>query len=135
MEQATTAIIEQDIQLAYEGKISFPETVKNLLEVGVERYYTDLIAHQKTYYAQGGAVHFLRLPKSKMPQDAGPFSKEGIVAALRAIQRSEIDYPEFLRRIIRAGTVGYSAFLLGKQVHYFGAKGEIYIENFPTSKD
>ena len=33
-----------------EERVTFPEVVKALMEVGVERYHADLVAGRKTYY-------------------------------------------------------------------------------------
>jgi len=71
--------------------------------------------------------------KMHLPLDpvAEGFSKSGIVAAIRAAQRDEIRYPEFMRPASAAGVVGYWAFLTGKRVIYFGRKGEFHVEEFP----
>lgn len=123
-------IIESTVQGSFKGELSFPEVVKKLMDADIERYYTDLIAFQKIYYVADGSVHTLKLPYNNSPE-RGEFSEKDVIEAVRTIQRGEIDYPEFLGRIIKAGVVNYTAFLLGKQVHYVGARGEIYIEHFP----
>jgi uncharacterized protein YbcV (DUF1398 family) len=54
-----------------------------------------------------------------------------VVAAIRAAQRDEIRYPEFIKRSRAAGVVAYWAFLTGRQVCYFGRQGECHVEKFP----
>jgi uncharacterized protein YbcV (DUF1398 family) len=55
------------------------------------------------------------------------------VAAITAIQRRVIAYPEFLRLIMAAGTASYSVFLNGRKVIYFSRNGEFHVEPFPSS--
>jgi hypothetical protein len=38
-----------------------------------------------------------------------------------------------MQRAVRAGCVGYIAWLAGKQVAYFGRRGETHVERFPGS--
>jgi uncharacterized protein YbcV (DUF1398 family) len=65
---------------------------------------------------------------------AEEFTEAGVVDALRAIQRGEILYLEFVRRIMDAGCSGYFVLITGRQALYFGRKGEVYVEKFPTPK-
>lgn len=131
MRQETIDIIEHGIHATYEGKMGFPEWVQILINAGIERYYADLVAQQITYYATNGSIYTAKLPHPKASMSGITFSEKGVIDALRTVQRGEIIYPEFLNRAIKAGTVNYTIFLLGKQAHYIGSKGEIYIENFP----
>lgn len=40
-----------------QGKMTFPQVVKGLLEVGVESYLVDFAAKQKTHYLTDGTTH------------------------------------------------------------------------------
>ena len=131
MKQETIDIIERNMQASFSGEYTFPQIVKNLIEAGIERYYTDLIGLQNIYYTTDGSFYTSKLPYSQPPKRGEIFSEKDVIDAVRTIQRGEIIYPEFLNRVLKAGTVSYNAFLLGRQVHYVGAKGEIYIEPFP----
>jgi uncharacterized protein YbcV (DUF1398 family) len=53
------------------------------------------------------------------------------VAAIRASQRGESTYREFLRRISAAGVVYYTVHMQGRKAIYFGRHGDFYIEPFP----
>jgi uncharacterized protein YbcV (DUF1398 family) len=55
------------------------------------------------------------------------------VGAIRGIQAKQIDYKEFLRRIMASGTACYTVYLNGKKAIYFGRNGGLYIENFPQA--
>ena len=62
------------------------------------------------------------------------FSQSDLVAAIRGAQADTVRYPEFVKRSTAAGVIGYWAFLSGKQVAYFGRKGETHVEYFPGTK-
>jgi uncharacterized protein YbcV (DUF1398 family) len=61
------------------------------------------------------------------------FSETDLVSAIRASQRGEIIYPEFLRRACAAGVVNYTVHLHGRKAIYLSRLGDIYIEPFPNS--
>jgi uncharacterized protein YbcV (DUF1398 family) len=115
------------------GQLIFPEVVRRLLEVGVESYFCDAAAMQETFYLRDGQTHTAKmtLPHHAIAED---FSKSGIVAAVRGAQSDTIRYPEFMKQSAAAGVIAYWAFLTGRQVIYFGRKGEMHIEKFPDVK-
>jgi DNA-binding MarR family transcriptional regulator/uncharacterized protein YbcV (DUF1398 family) len=123
-------MIEQGIQENFKRNKPFPEWVATLKDAGIERYYADLVALQVTYYSTDHA-HTAKLPYLNPPTRGEIFSEDELVGAIRASQRGEILYPEFLNRAIKAGVVSYTVYLSGKQVQYMGEKGEIHIEHFP----
>lgn len=131
MDKKIIHILEQGIEENFSKGIPFPEYVKKMMDLDVERYCTDLIALQNTYYAADGSSYTAKLPLPHFPGKGDEFCQVDVVDALRTIQQGAITYPEFLNRIIKAGVVSYSVYILGKQVHYMGAKGEIHIEHFP----
>ncbi len=116
-----------------QGKMTFPQVVKGLLEVGVESYLVDFAAKQKTYYMADGTTH--RVP---MILEPGPvfaeFNGADLVAAIHGAQADRVRYPEFVQRSTAAGVAGYWAFLTGERVIYFGRKGEQHIEEFPKMR-
>jgi uncharacterized protein YbcV (DUF1398 family) len=124
-------MIGHSTQKSFTKDGSFLERVKTLIDAGIERYYTDLSGIQTIYYGIDGSIYTEKMPYPNPPLRGEKFSEKDVIEALRAIQRGEIIYPEFLNRIIKAGAVNYTVFILGDQVHYVGVKGEIYIEHFP----
>jgi uncharacterized protein YbcV (DUF1398 family) len=116
-----------------QGKMTFPQVVKGLLEVGVESYFVDFASKQKTHYLTDGTTYTVA-----MILDPGPIAAEfdgaGLVAAIRGAQADTVRYPEFVLRSTAAGVIGYWAFLTGKRVIYFGRKGEQHIEEFPKPR-
>lgn len=123
-------IIEKLAIATQQGRMTFPQVVQGLLEVGVESYLVDFAAKQKTHYLTDGTTHTV-----PMILDPGPIAAEfngaDLVAAIRGAQADTVRYPEFVKRSTAAGVIGYWAFLAGKRVIYFGRKGEQHIEEFP----
>ncbi len=116
-----------------QGKMTFPEVVKGLLEAGVESYLVDFATKQNTHYLTDGSTH--TVPMILNPDlIAADFDSAALVAAIRGAQADTVRYPEFVKRSTAAGVIGYWAFLTGKRVIYFGRKGEQHIEEFPKPK-
>ena len=126
-------VIHQLAVATQQGKMTFPQVVQGLLEIGVESYLVDFAAKQKTPYLADGTTHTVA-----MILDPGPIASEfdnaGLVSAIRGAQADTVRYPEFVNRSTAAGVIGYWAFLTGKRVIYFGRKGEQHIEEFPKPK-
>lgn len=129
-----TQVMHEVMTESQAGKLTFPEVVGRLSQVGVESYFADLAKSGETFYMLDGKTHVekITLPSSAI---ADEFSSSGIVAAIRAAQSDTIRYPEFLRRAPDAGVIGYWAFLAGKNVTYVGRKGELHIEHFPRPQE
>jgi uncharacterized protein YbcV (DUF1398 family) len=116
-----------------QGKMTFPQVVKGLLEAGVESYLVDFATKQKTHYLRDGTTHTVPMILEPGPI-AAEFDGTGLVAAIRGAQADTVRYPEFVKQSTAAGVIGYWAFLTGKRVIYFGRKGEQHIEEFPKPK-
>jgi uncharacterized protein YbcV (DUF1398 family) len=128
-----TEVIHNALAGSLAGTLTFPEVVQALLGVGVESYRADLVLREKTTYMPGGQTH--REPMDiPVTHPAAEFSTEGVVTAIRAIQAKQIQYREFLDRILAAGTTDYAVYLNGKRAIYFGRKGEFHVEEFPRAK-
>jgi uncharacterized protein YbcV (DUF1398 family) len=117
------------------GTVNFPTVVGRLIEVGSEGYRCDLYRREKTYYMPDGSSYIEQLHLDPREFNgahiARAFDEALIVAALRAVQAGEITYVEFLRRIMKAGCVGYQVCIAGKRALYFGRAGQVYVEKFP----
>lgn len=127
-------ILEDCDRLAFENKLNFPESVRRMAATGVERYRADLVRMEKIHYSADGISETIAMPLHGAPAIADKFDGNEVVTALRAIQRGEIDYPEFLRRIMQAGCTEYGIWINGRKAIYFGRLGDFYVENFPGSK-
>ncbi|MDO8287937.1 MAG: DUF1398 family protein [Parvibaculum sp.] len=115
-----------------EERLIFPDILKLLMSVGIERYRADLCRSEKAYYLPDG-VSCMTPCKPVAGQIAVEFSASGIEAAVRASQAGEIKYGEFCTRIAAAGCTDYIVTLVGRSAIYYGRKGEAHIELFPAA--
>ena len=111
----------------------FPVVAQKLASGGVASYNTDLITLRKTYYDAGIESIDEELPLTDPPTIAAQFDRDAVQGTVKAIQRKEIGYAEFLRRIMKAGCSGYQVFFNGRKAMYFGRDGEFYTEAFPPA--
>lgn len=126
-------IVEECTKASDDGRVSFGEVVLKLMEAGVERYHTDLIRAEKTYYMPDGESHFVAgAAIETIPATA--FSAASVEAAVRAIQGGQISYKEFCEHIAAAGCVGYFVSLAGRRAVYYGRTGDFYVEPFPAAQ-
>jgi uncharacterized protein YbcV (DUF1398 family) len=131
-EVASTAkqVIEECARASHAATITFAEAVVRLASVGVESYFADFRRGTTTYYLSTGASHavLLHTPEPAVPE---PFDAGAIVEAIRGSQRGEVKYPEFVRRAMASGCVGYFVWIKGRHVRYLGRRGEDHTEHFP----
>lgn len=127
-------VVEECSRRSAKETITFPEVVQKLSAIGVEFYYADLCQHLKTYYFPSGAAHSVRDQGLESHPIAADFSADQVGEAVKRIQRGEIQYREFLRLIMTAGTATYSVYITGKRAIYTGRKGDSYTEWFPGSR-
>jgi len=64
--------------------------------------------------------------------NAAAFDQPAVMAAIKAIQKGELGYAEFLRRIMASGCSHYEVFIAGRKAMYFGRDGAFYTEQFPA---
>jgi len=127
-----TTIIDECDEMSF-ADVPFPKTVGRLIEAGVRSYRADLIGCRKAYYDAGTGAYETPIPLEPAPIGSA-FEEATVVGALRAIQRGEIGYAEFLRRIMGGGCASYCVYLQGRKAVYFGRDGDFYVENFPAAK-
>jgi uncharacterized protein YbcV (DUF1398 family) len=112
----------------------FPVVVARLAGAGVTGYNADLIALRQTYYDAGGDSVDEPMPLTASPTIAPAFDRDAVASTVKAIQRKEIGYADFLRTIMRAGCASYRVYFGGRKAMYFGRDGEFYTEPFPAAK-
>jgi uncharacterized protein YbcV (DUF1398 family) len=125
------AVVEACTRGSDEERMSFPEVVAMLHEVGVERYHTDLVRSETTYYLPTGASIVVPA-KPLRERPAVRFSTADTEAAVRAIQAQQIGYNEFCERIAAAGCTFYVVSLVGRRVVYSGRTAESHVELMPA---
>jgi uncharacterized protein YbcV (DUF1398 family) len=107
MNEQHAAVIRECAALSHESKIAFPEVIRRLIEIGVERYHADYSRQEITFYMPDGES--LVVGSSHPPQETG--------AAFS----------------MAAGCVGYFVQITGRRAIYFGRDGESHIERFPAA--
>ena len=114
-------------------RVSFGAIVGRLMSAGVERYHADLVRSEKTYFLPTGESRVI--PNDDIERvPAAEFSAPTVEAAVKAIQKGEINYKTFCARVMDAGCVGYHVSLAGRRVIYYGRTGDSHIEYFPGAK-
>lgn len=130
MEKALESAIRETLNASNQGRIHFGQVVCNLVSAGVESYAVDYRAGRATYYMPSGETLTLELETPKIDV-ASEFSGPAIKAAILGAQRGEVMYPQFKQLSQVAGCVGYTVWLTGRHVTYYGRKGETHVEHFP----
>jgi len=125
-------VIAECVAASHTGTRSFADIVGALVARGVESYRVDYRQRSSTYFLPTGEWHqvVLVMPNVSIGE---AFDAEAITAAIRGSQRGQIKYPEFMERSMQAGCVGYVVWLAGRRVVYFGRRGEMHVELFPSS--
>lgn len=132
MEPSVQQVIEQCARDSHAGTVSFGVVVGRLIQAGVESYHADYRRRMTTYYLPSGEPHDVPLSAPELAIGQA-FDAPALQAAIRGAQRGEVMYPEFMRRSMAAGCVGYIVWIAGRHVAYFGRKGETHIEPFPAA--
>jgi len=122
--------IESTFAASAAGQLHFGEVVARLVAAGVESYAVDYRAGRSTCYLTDGQTLTLPLAVDEggIPED---FDAAAVLAAIRGAQRGEVMYPQFKQRTRAAGCVGYSVWISGRHVVYFGRNGDSHVERFP----
>ncbi len=110
----------------------FPYLAETLRRAGVTRNLWFLPACESLFLTEHGAVVMQGEPLVTGTVDVPPFDREALIAALRTDQAGKSTFPEFLAASWRAGVVRYDVDFAAREVGYFGANGEEYIESYPA---
>ncbi len=111
----------------------FPVVVQRLAAAGVRSYRADLLQLRNTYYDGAAQAVDEAMPLTDTPEIAAAFNADAVAATVKAIQRKEIGYAEFLRRIMENGCASYEVYFGGRKAVYVGRDGDVYIEPFPQA--
>src|SRR5262249_17864176 len=128
MNREKARIIQECAQGALSGKLTFPEIVGKLAEIGIERYHADYSRQEITYYFPDGDSLVVASPHLSHTT-AIEFSSISVEAAVRQSQRNQHTYVDFIRKTMAAGCVGYFVQITGRRVIYFGRNGEFHVEH------
>src|SRR5580693_5051870 len=99
------------------GTNAFPDVVRILTAEGVESYRADLVRLEETFYVPDGTTHVEKVdfPARGIGEH---FYADQVVSAIRASQAGKSKYPEFLNRVMDAGTTSYVVYLSGGKAIY-----------------
>jgi len=130
-----TATIAECMTLSF-ADTPFPQVVQKLVGAGVKSYTADLVKLRNTYYGADGEAFDEALPLKDGPAIAPAFDAVAVAASVKAIQRGEIGYAEFLRRIMMSGCSHYEVFIAGRRRCISGVMGIFIPSRFrPSSPD
>jgi uncharacterized protein YbcV (DUF1398 family) len=113
-----------------EGRIHFGQVIGLLMQAGVESYVADYRTRRTTYYLPDGDTLDLDTPMPDV-DIAMDFDAAALQAAIRGAQQGSVMYPQFKKLSRQAGCIGYTVWIAGRHVSYFGRKGETHVERFP----
>jgi uncharacterized protein YbcV (DUF1398 family) len=112
----------------------FPYLAETLRLAGVTRNLWSLPACQSLYLTEAGPVMMQGTPLVVGMVDVPRFDRDALIAALRADQAGASTFPEFLMAAWKAGVVSYDVDFVARNVTYYGASGESYVESYPAAK-
>lgn len=125
-------LIQQTFTDSNAGRMHFGNVIGQLMEAGVESYTVDYRSHQTTYHLLNDETLVLAMQDSGDPVGAD-FSAAAVQAAIKGAQQGTVMYPEFKQLSMLAGCTGYTVWIAGRHVTYWGRKGETHVEQFPGS--
>ena len=130
MNPKTQELIREAASGSAEGRIHFGQVIGLLMQAGVESYVADYRTQRTTYYLPDGDTLGLDTPMPEV-DIATDFDAAALQAAIRGAQQGSVMYPQFKQLSRQAGCIGYTVWIAGRHVSYFGRKGETHVERFP----
>ena len=132
MNASRETLLRETFNASNEGKMHFAEVITRLVAAGIESYSVDYRSHHATYFLDNDETIAFELdtPATSIPRQ---FIGEDLQAAIRGSQQGVVMYPEFKRLSMAAGCVGYTVWISGRHVTYFGRNGETHVERFPDT--
>jgi uncharacterized protein YbcV (DUF1398 family) len=117
------------------GALTFPQSLRILMEAGFDGYAVDLRRHTRTYYMPNGGAIELETEPTPTPV-AESFEASAVREAIRESQAlvPGYTYKGFCAKVAGAGCAGYVVSLLGRRVLYYGRTGETHTEYFPGTQ-
>lgn len=110
----------------------FPVLAEVLRQAGVQKNLWSLPSCQSVYVMKEGNVVQQGTPLVTGAQAVPKFNREALIAALRKDQEGLGTFPEFLKSSWEAGVIGYEVDFVKRNVKYYGATGEFYLEDYPA---
>lgn len=120
---------------AESGTMTFPQSLRLLMEAGFDGYAVDFRRSTRTYYMPSGETIELQTAPTPTPV-AESFDASVVRELIREAQAlvPGYTYKGFCAKVARAGCAGYVVSLLGRRVLYFGRTCETHTEYFPGTQ-
>jgi uncharacterized protein YbcV (DUF1398 family) len=115
--------------------MSFPESVKRLMDAGFDGYAVDFRCAIRTYYRPDGETLALETGRAPLAV-AERFHSASVRDAIREAQAQApgYTYKGFCAKVAEAGCAGYLVSFPGKRVLYYGRTAETHTEYFPGTQ-
>jgi uncharacterized protein YbcV (DUF1398 family) len=110
----------------------FPVLAEVLRQAGVRRNIWNLPSCESVYLTDQGPVVNLGTPLVTGFAEVPAFDREALIRALRTDQAGQSAFPEFLKASWHAGVIRYDVDFEARNVTYYGASGETYVESYPA---
>ena len=110
----------------------FPYLAEAMRQAGITKNYFDVPSASMVFVTDEGDVLRPGTLLFTEPVVVPAFDEEALIAALRADQRGESTFPEFVMASFEAGVIRYEVDTAARTCTYFGAHGEQYVEDYPT---
>jgi uncharacterized protein YbcV (DUF1398 family) len=130
MQASSRELIQSTFDASNQGRIHFGQLIGELMRAQVESYHVDYRSGRTTYHLPDGETLDLSFERPS-GGIAEAFDGDGIRGAIRGAQQGSVMYPEFKQLSQAAGCAGYTVWIAGRHVTYFGRKGETHVERFP----
>jgi uncharacterized protein YbcV (DUF1398 family) len=132
MDAQMKTIAQNCLSGAYDNTMSFPESVRTLIDAGFEGYLVDYRRNTRTFYLPDGSCVVLDNPR-KEGAVSPKFDKAGVETCIKWAQANPRDYNyvDFNKKVMGCGCAGYLVSFLGRRVVYYGRTGELHVEHFP----
>lgn len=132
MKDSHKTVARQCIEGAENNTLTFPQTVKSLMEAGFEGYTVDLRRATRIHYLPcGESLELAVAPPNVSVGEA--FNADAIKGAIKEAQMQVhgFTYKGFCDKVAAAGCAGYMVSFSGRRVVYYGRTGDVHVEFFP----
>jgi uncharacterized protein YbcV (DUF1398 family) len=123
----------QEYAMSIRPKVGgFPVIAEVLRQAGVHTNRWVLPSCQSTYLMDGGQVVQQGIPIFNGTVEIPTFDRDALIHAIRADQKGNSTFPEFLKAIWNAGVIEYKVDFISRKVTYYGINGSSYLEEYPV---
>lgn len=110
----------------------FPYLAEAMRQAGIVKNYFDVTSATMVFVTAEGAVIRPGALIRHEPTVISRYDERALIDAIRADQRGETTFPEFVEATFAAGVFRYEVDTAARTCTYFGAHGEQYVEEYPA---